>query len=567
MLGRDIPEEVLARGRRRARASSRRCRRSTPTASTTSSPPTASTTSRCTTSWRRSGRWSRCCRGCGPRAGASGIVTAKRRATVRLAFDRLPGLEANFDVVVTVRRHGAAQARSRPDPRRRSTGSARRRADAAYVGDSPFDVRAAKAAGVYAVAVAWGGIHADEVLRARGARRVRPPRGGAPCRPLARPPPRGPPSCASILTRALVAYHVDDDPIMSDAEYDRLYDELVALEEAHPELVTPDSPTQRVGAPASDRFQKVRHLEQMGSLEKVTTDEALVKWADDVRKRLGTDEPVAYVIEPKIDGLAVNLTYENGVFVRGATRGDGVQGEDVTPNLRTIEAIPLRMLGDDAAGGRRGARRGLPAAVRLPRAERAPRRDEPEARAEPAQRRRRLAAAEELGDHGRPAAVRRGSTAPATPRASSSAASSRCSSGCASAASARTRSPSGSRRSRRSPTACREWETRRIELDYEIDGIVIKVDSLDQQRRLGALHSRPRWARAFKWAPMTARDEAARDPASASAAPARSTRGRCWSRSRSAASPSRARRSTTRRTSTARRSARATSSSSSAPAT
>ena len=147
------------------------------------------------------------------------------------------------------------------------------------------------------------------------------------------------------LNRASIAYHVDDDPVITDAEYDRLYDELVALEEAHPELLTPDSPTHRVGAPPSDRFQKVRHLEQMGSLDKVTTDEALVKWADDVRKRLGTDEPVAFVIEPKIDGLAVNLTYENGLFVRGATRGDSVQGEDVTPNLRTIRAIPLRMRG------------------------------------------------------------------------------------------------------------------------------------------------------------------------------------------------------------------------------
>jgi len=145
-----------------------------------------------------------------------------------------------------------------------------------------------------------------------------------------------------ILTRALVAYHVDDDPIMSDAEYDRLYDELAELEREHPQLVTPDSPTRRVGAPLSDRFQKVRHLSPMGSLEKVTTEEAIVKWAEDVRKRLGTDEAVAYVVEPKIDGLAVNLTYENGVFVRGATRGDGIQGEDVTPNLRTIKAIPLR---------------------------------------------------------------------------------------------------------------------------------------------------------------------------------------------------------------------------------
>src|SRR3954468_15014386 len=142
-------------------------------------------------------------------------------------------------------------------------------------------------------------------------------------------------------------YHVLDDPEISDAAYDRLYDELKALEEGHPELVTPDSPTQRVGAPASDRFQKVQHLTPMGSLEKVTDDESLLKWADDVRKRLDSDEPVAYVIEPKIDGLAVNLTYEDGRLVRGATRGDGVQGENVTVNLRTIPSVPLKMQGDD----------------------------------------------------------------------------------------------------------------------------------------------------------------------------------------------------------------------------
>ena len=118
-----------------------------------------------------------------------------------------------------------------------------------------------------------------------------------------------------LLNRYLHEYHVLDAPSVPDAEYDRLYDELAAIEEANPDLVTPDSPTQRVGAPVSDRFQKVRHLEQMGSLEKVTTEEALLKWAEDVRKRLGTDEPVAYVIEPKIDGLAVNLTYEQGLFV------------------------------------------------------------------------------------------------------------------------------------------------------------------------------------------------------------------------------------------------------------
>src|SRR5215210_6229744 len=140
----------------------------------------------------------------------------------------------------------------------------------------------------------------------------------------------------------LYRYHVLDDPEISDAEYDRLFDELVALEEAHPDLVTPDSPTQRVGAPPSEKFQKVDHPTPMGSLEKVATEEALQKWHEDVCKRLGTSE-VVYVTEPKIDGLSINLIYENGVFVRGATRGDGRRGEDVTPNLRTIKAISMRM--------------------------------------------------------------------------------------------------------------------------------------------------------------------------------------------------------------------------------
>src|SRR6266576_6240310 len=140
----------------------------------------------------------------------------------------------------------------------------------------------------------------------------------------------------------LYRYHVLDDPEISDAEYDALYDELLRLEEADPKLVTPDSPTQRVGAPPSDKFQKVAHPSPMGSLEKVTTDEALEKWHQDVCKRLGTSD-VAYVTEPKIDGLSINLIYEDGVFVRGATRGDGSRGEDVTPNLRTIDAIPLSL--------------------------------------------------------------------------------------------------------------------------------------------------------------------------------------------------------------------------------
>nr|MBA3844980.1 NAD-dependent DNA ligase LigA [Actinomycetota bacterium] len=150
-----------------------------------------------------------------------------------------------------------------------------------------------------------------------------------------------------LLNRWLHEYHVLDDPSVDDATYDRNYEALEALEAANPELITPDSPTQRVGAPVSSKFQKVRHLTPMGSLEKVTTDEAIVKWADDVAKRLDNGDAVAYVLEPKIDGLAINLTYEDGVFVRGATRGDGETGEDVTVNLRTIPSIPLRLLGDD----------------------------------------------------------------------------------------------------------------------------------------------------------------------------------------------------------------------------
>ncbi|HET7675726.1 MAG TPA: NAD-dependent DNA ligase LigA, partial [Gammaproteobacteria bacterium] len=310
-----------------------------------------------------------------------------------------------------------------------------------------------------------------------------------------------------LLNRAVIAYYVDDAPIMEDAAYDALYDELAELEKKHPELVAADSPTQRVGAPPSEKFRKARHLTPMGSLDKVTTDEAIAKWAADVRKRLDTDEPVAFVLEPKIDGSAINLVYENGVFVRGETRGDGLEGEDVTPNLRTIRAIPLRM--------------------RLKKGETPP--ALVEVRGEvylplPGFR----AFNEKLAAEGKPLAP--------NPRN-------------AAAGSLRQKDPSitaerplsiwiygtGGRhgldtltthwdtlawlRAHGFPTnpfaervdsveavmqRCRDWEARRAKLDYEIDGIVIKVDDFAQQERLGALHGRPRWARAFKWAPMTA---------------------------------------------------------------
>jgi DNA ligase (NAD+) len=305
------------------------------------------------------------------------------------------------------------------------------------------------------------------------------------------------------LEHHLYRYHVLDDPEISDAEYDRLYDELRRLEDEHPEVHDPSSPTQRVGAPPSDKFRKVRHLQAMGSLDKVTTGDDLRKWADDVRKRLDSDEPVAYVTEPKIDGLAINLTYENGILVRGATRGDGIEGEDVTVNLRTVSSIPLRMRGDD-----------LPALV--------------EVRGEvymPLSGFRSLN--ERLAAEGKKTTPNpRNAAAGSLRQKDSSVTASRplalwaygvgAAEGLDFASHSETLEWLRERGFRTNPFAARhesieeaarvstDWETRRAELDYEIDGIVIKVDSLEQQRRVGALHNRPRWARAFKWAPMTA---------------------------------------------------------------
>jgi len=128
------------------------------------------------------------------------------------------------------------------------------------------------------------------------------------------------------IEQANYEYSVLDEPTLSDAQWDKLFDELVRLEAEHPELRRDDSPTVRVGAPPSDKLRKVEHLVPMGSLEKVTTSEAVEKWAADVRKRLGGDAPIAYVTEPKIDGSAVSLLYENGAFVRRETRGDGFRG-------------------------------------------------------------------------------------------------------------------------------------------------------------------------------------------------------------------------------------------------
>ncbi len=309
-----------------------------------------------------------------------------------------------------------------------------------------------------------------------------------------------------LLDHHLYRYHVLDDPEISDSEYDRLFDELLALEADNPDLRSDDSPTMRVGAPPSDRFSKVAHLSPMGSLEKVTTDEALERWAEDVGKRLGSDETILYVTEPKIDGSAVSLVYEHGIFARGATRGDGRRGEDVTPNLRTIATIPLRML--------------------LPKGEKPP--PVLEVRGEVYLS---LAGFRRLNER----FVAEGKKTAPNPRNAAAGSLRQLDSRVTAerelaiwihglghteglpvdshwealqwlrARGFRT-NPLVVRHASIEEVArvCREWAHRRLELDYEIDGIVIKVDSLELERRLGSLHDRPRWARAYKWAPLTA---------------------------------------------------------------
>ena len=141
----------------------------------------------------------------------------------------------------------------------------------------------------------------------------------------------------------LYRYHVLDSPVISDAEYDQLFLELVALEEAHPELMTADSPTQRAGAEPLDAFTKVTHPRPILSLSNAYNVEELFAWRTRIDRLLPENTALSYVVEPKIDGLTVVLTYREGVFVQGATRGNGEVGEDITQNLRTLMGIPSRI--------------------------------------------------------------------------------------------------------------------------------------------------------------------------------------------------------------------------------
>ncbi|MEM7079795.1 MAG: NAD-dependent DNA ligase LigA [Pseudomonadota bacterium] len=149
------------------------------------------------------------------------------------------------------------------------------------------------------------------------------------------------------LTRHLHLYHVQDAPEISDAQYDALFDELSRLEADHPDHVTADSPTQRVGAPPASQFDKVTHERAMLSLDKCTTREEMADWITRISGRTNTPERMSFSCEPKIDGVAVALRYEDGQLALAATRGDGQTGEDITANVRTIKSVPLRLQGVD----------------------------------------------------------------------------------------------------------------------------------------------------------------------------------------------------------------------------
>jgi DNA ligase (NAD+) len=301
-------------------------------------------------------------------------------------------------------------------------------------------------------------------------------------------------------------YYVLDEPEIGDDAYDALLDELRALEADHPELRTADSPTQRVGAPPLDRFEPVEHHEAMLSLGNARNEEELRAWENRLAnylKRLDiTASEFSYTTEPKIDGLAITLTYEDGVLVRGATRGDGRIGEDVTQNLRTIGSVPLRIAGEapeliEVRGE-----------IYLPIA------------AFKALNERRAEAGEATFANPRNSAA--GSIRQLDPALAAERPLSTWMYGI------------GAVRGLDLPThmaevewleqagfkvnpdtahhqgvegavkRCHWWEERREELDYEIDGVVVKVDEKALWRELGVVGREPRWAIAWKFPPTTA---------------------------------------------------------------
>jgi DNA ligase (NAD+) len=304
-------------------------------------------------------------------------------------------------------------------------------------------------------------------------------------------------------------YYIHNDPEISDEAFDRLLHELERLEADHPDLVTLDSPTQRVAGRPVEGFQTVEHAAPMLSLDNAYSEEELKAFDERIRKGGGLgDRAVAYVAELKIDGLSIALTYEDGQLVRAATRGDGVRGEEVTANVRTIRAIPLSL-----RRGPRG-RMELRGEVYLPRAAFERTNREREDAGEPLFANPRNAAAGTMRNLDPSLVARRGLSA-FTYQVIYDEPDEIAGVSASTLASAETHSVmlaamrewglpverhwSGCRGIDEVVAFCRDWADRRRTLDFDTDGVVIKVDDLALRRRLGTTAKFPRWATAFKF--------------------------------------------------------------------
>jgi DNA ligase (NAD+) len=292
-------------------------------------------------------------------------------------------------------------------------------------------------------------------------------------------------------------YHVLDDPEIADAEYDALVGQLMELEDSWPDLVTPDSPTQRVGAPPSDLFAPVRHRTPMMSLDNCFSLEELLAWGKRVERGIGAVD--AYVTELKMDGIAVNLIYENGSLVTGATRGDGRVGEDITSNLKTIPSVPLKL------------RAGAPDSLEV--------RGEVYMKVADFEKLNRGLEESGARPFANPRNAAAGSLRQKDPRITSErklavvvhgvghAEGMRFKSHTEALAAAREWGLRTNPENRRASTLdeiyeiCSHWAEHRHDVAYEIDGVVVKVDAIAQQEELGSTAKAPRWAIAYKFPP------------------------------------------------------------------
>src|SRR5947199_7078173 len=295
------------------------------------------------------------------------------------------------------------------------------------------------------------------------------------------------------IEKANYEYHVLDTPTIADEAYDALMRELQELEAKHPELVTPDSPTQRIGAPASNRFAPVEHARPMLSLANAFDETELRAFDQRVRKGLGRED-VGYVCELKIDGLAINLTYEDGKFVQGATRGDGFVGEDVTSNLKTIRSIPLTLR--EPIPGRLDIR----GEVYLPTASFEGTNRERWDGGAPAFAKPRNAAAGAVRQLDPKATAKRNLAMWSYSAAGLKVASQHELLERLKALGLRV-NPHWRRTATLDDVIAfvNEWREKRHSLDYGTDGVVVKVDAVADQERLGFVARNPRWATAFKF--------------------------------------------------------------------